>query len=129
MLDEAWHTFILFTHDYLEFCRDYLGQYIHHQPNAGQHAEAHGDLTPMLRQMMEYVYDQLGRDTLIKWYSDYHDKYAGLTVRFTMLRPGEQAVRPHESGVSAAHALLVRDAGPPDQNSACNGGRRPVGFR
>ena len=32
-VDEVWHTFILFTRDYQDFCRDVFGRYIHHSPN------------------------------------------------------------------------------------------------
>lgn len=32
-IDEIWHTFILFTKEYEEFCRTLVGEYIHHVPN------------------------------------------------------------------------------------------------
>lgn len=31
-LDQGWHTFILFTKDYAQFCKDYCGRYVHHHP-------------------------------------------------------------------------------------------------
>src|SRR2546430_360361 len=31
-LDEMWHEFVLFAHDYETFCRRYLGRLIYHQP-------------------------------------------------------------------------------------------------
>ena len=31
-LDRGWHVFILFTKDYVQFCKDYCGRYVHHQP-------------------------------------------------------------------------------------------------
>ena len=31
-IDSVWHTFLLFTRDYADFCRDYLGRFIHHEP-------------------------------------------------------------------------------------------------
>lgn len=31
-LDKGWHAFILFTKDYAQFCKDYCGRYVHHQP-------------------------------------------------------------------------------------------------
>ena len=31
-IDEGWHNFILFTHDYKKFCLDFLGRFIHHEP-------------------------------------------------------------------------------------------------
>jgi hypothetical protein len=32
-VDAMWHTFILFTKDYLVFCRNYLGTFVHHVPH------------------------------------------------------------------------------------------------
>lgn len=32
-VDEVWHTFILFTISYMDFCNDVFGTYLHHQPN------------------------------------------------------------------------------------------------
>ncbi len=32
MVDEVWHTHILFTRDYLRFCTDVFGGFVHHNP-------------------------------------------------------------------------------------------------
>ena len=31
-IDEFWHTFLLFTEDYRDFCDDYLGMFVNHRP-------------------------------------------------------------------------------------------------
>lgn len=31
-IDTMWHTFLLFTRDYKEFCECYLGRFINHEP-------------------------------------------------------------------------------------------------
>jgi hypothetical protein len=31
-VDEVWHTFILFTRDYADCCKEVFGSYLHHQP-------------------------------------------------------------------------------------------------
>jgi hypothetical protein len=31
-VDELWHSFILFTPQYLSFCEDVMGFFVHHQP-------------------------------------------------------------------------------------------------
>lgn len=31
-LDGIWHTFIMFTREYQEFCNNYLGNFVHHIP-------------------------------------------------------------------------------------------------
>ena len=33
-VDLAWHEFILFTRTYLNFCEQYLGKMIHHEPSS-----------------------------------------------------------------------------------------------
>jgi hypothetical protein len=33
LVDEVWHTFILFTNEYRKFCDVLVGEYIHHEPN------------------------------------------------------------------------------------------------
>ena len=33
LVDEVWHTFILFTNEYRKFCDALVGEYIHHEPN------------------------------------------------------------------------------------------------
>ncbi len=34
VVDDAWHEFILFTHDYHEFCEQAFGRYFHHTPSS-----------------------------------------------------------------------------------------------
>jgi hypothetical protein len=35
-VDPMWHTFLMFSKDYMIFCEKYLGRYIHHQPEKDQ---------------------------------------------------------------------------------------------
>jgi hypothetical protein len=35
LVDIGWHTFILYTHDYAEFCGHLAGRFIHHEPDEG----------------------------------------------------------------------------------------------
>ncbi len=32
-IDECWHQFILFTRQYIDFCRDHFGRYVPHAPS------------------------------------------------------------------------------------------------
>lgn len=41
MIDEAWHTFIIYTEDYANFCQSYFGSFIHHRPH--RPGEKHGN--------------------------------------------------------------------------------------
>ena len=33
LVDIGWHTFILYTREYTEYCQSICGEYIHHRPN------------------------------------------------------------------------------------------------
>lgn len=75
-LDEMWHTFVLFTIDYAEFCETYFGFFLHHVPNE---AEDEAPMDPEeLRERLErqygLVYDVLGEETLAAWYDE--ERYA-----------------------------------------------------
>ena len=82
-----WHTFILFSRPYMKFCDTYFGFYIHHAPTTKAEKDAmkaaiQEDREKVLAQeeqdheiQYNYIYDKLGEDTLVKWYSDYTDKY------------------------------------------------------
>ena len=32
-VDEVWHQFVLFTVEYVTFCKRYFGRYVHHSPS------------------------------------------------------------------------------------------------
>ncbi|MEV8612738.1 hypothetical protein AB0383_33240 [Amycolatopsis sp. NPDC051373] len=49
-VDVGWHTFILYTHEYAEFCDRIAGSFIHHVPNDDEDADGSG--IP-LREMMD----------------------------------------------------------------------------
>lgn len=44
-IDEAWHVFVLFTKEYIDFCHTYCGGYVHHAPHTG----------PEMRMTVQYV--------------------------------------------------------------------------
>jgi hypothetical protein len=43
LVDEAWHTFLLFTREYDAFCRFYFGVFIHHSPVTPTNRDKHKD--------------------------------------------------------------------------------------
>lgn len=87
MLDEMWHTFVLFTREYAAFCRRFLGGYVHHAPTT--HAEKERrrqewqrDPRRALRRerrrleaQYAYVYERLGEAALRKWYEEFPRRY------------------------------------------------------
>ena len=69
-LDWMWHSFILHTRDYADFCQRHFGFFLHHEPAApasdGQ-ASRRGD-DAELRKFLSFAYDELGEDTVRRWF-------------------------------------------------------------
>lgn len=71
-IDDMWHTFILFTQDYSNFCNDHFGRYIHHQPTVDEEPIAnHQNFQDDLSKFISYAYDQLGEQTVLTWFRQY----------------------------------------------------------
>lgn len=51
IIDELWHTFICFTHEYFDFCRQVNGGYIHHRPEVSSEARSP---EPYLKMLADY---------------------------------------------------------------------------
>ena len=78
-IDEMWHTFILFTEEYHDYCEEMYGHYVHHVPNTKQQkdqmfADYETDNSAYyekkhaeLKQFYEAVYDVLGEEVLLNW--------------------------------------------------------------
>ena len=75
LLDEMWHTFLLFTREYSDYCAANLGGYVHHAPTQRPRtSSASPARSPAIQKdsprrrrsgcarTYEYVYDQLGED-------------------------------------------------------------------
>jgi hypothetical protein len=52
-IDAMWHTFLLFTADYREFCENRLGKFLHHNPSE-EHESKHG--TTPIRETAESMF-------------------------------------------------------------------------
>jgi hypothetical protein len=77
VIDEMWHTFLLFTRDYYDFCHRYFGCFVHHQPTPTSVKQA---MTPerrmkTLKANYEYIYDHLGADVLKRWCEEFPERY------------------------------------------------------
>lgn len=93
MLDEMWHNFILFTIDYKEFCNDYFGFFIHHQPlkekdGKNQARQEKLDFKKVqderkifFKKQYSFIYDVLGEDTLVKWHKIWPVKYSKENIK------------------------------------------------
>lgn len=69
-LDNMWHTFLIFTRDYEEFCRDYLGGFFHHEPLSDEHNLSNDNYELDLTRYLSFICDNLGEETLIKWFTE-----------------------------------------------------------
>lgn len=68
-IDNMWHTFLLFTRDYQQFCQDYLqGEFFHHDPIVETNNMTEEKYEKELSLYLSYVYDNLGEKTLKKWF-------------------------------------------------------------
>lgn len=68
-IDDMWHTFLLFTKDYMSFCNKYFKYYIHHVPFSKKKKESEEDFIADVTKYSSYIYDNLGAETLIKWFA------------------------------------------------------------
>lgn len=69
-IDDMWHTFILFTVDYMNFCDQYFGEFIHHQPNTSDEAQLDDEAYAKdLTKYLSYIYDELGEQTVRTWFA------------------------------------------------------------
>ncbi|NMO16989.1 hypothetical protein HPC49_40340 [Pyxidicoccus fallax] len=112
MVDEMLHTFILFTREYIQYCDDNYGVYLHHTPMTKKQKDAqlerfHEDPEAMLAaeacflsDMYSFTYELLGEETVVKWYSQYPAKYSGARMaalsksngrRFTQVEAVEES--------------------------------------
>ena len=75
-IDWMWHTFLLFTRDYADFCGPYFGSFIDHLPTdeddeGGDGSRVDEDaLRTRMERQFAIIYDELGEGTLTAWYDD-----------------------------------------------------------
>lgn len=68
-IDDMWHTFLLFTQDYHDFCYHYLnGKFFHHNPIMNQEPLLLEEYEESLTLYLSYIYKNLGEATLISWF-------------------------------------------------------------
>jgi hypothetical protein len=65
VLDDAWHSFVLFTKDYEDFCNKYFGGFLHHAPQRhGEKRLARADL----RGTIEAMYKEFKKIPSPNWH-------------------------------------------------------------
>jgi hypothetical protein len=71
-IDWMWHTFLVYTMDYADFCDRYFGLFLHHSPNEAADERVLDDeaVRATAERQFGLVYDVLGAETLTKWYDE-----------------------------------------------------------
>lgn len=69
-IDDMWHTFLLFTKDYLDFCNHYFGKFIHHTPKTEKDIVPPELFEQEFSRYLSYVYDHLGEETIRVWFPE-----------------------------------------------------------
>lgn len=88
-IDEMWHNFVLFTHEYTQFCEKYFGGYLHHNPSTSENKGEESELMKKmsleekqkyamdkLRWQYQYTMEKLGKETFLRWYQGYSRAYS-----------------------------------------------------
>jgi len=93
ILDEMWHNFILFTREYQAFCNRHFNRYFHHLPASKKEKEeqarknlqepenARAVYAQKLEHIISTIYDQLGEETVIKWFQVYPEVYSKENIK------------------------------------------------
>lgn len=69
-IDDMWHTFLLFTKDYADFCEKYFGEFIHHFPNTAKGKFNPKHFETEFTRYLSYTYNNLGGKTVKTWFSE-----------------------------------------------------------
>lgn len=68
-IDDMWHTFLLFTHEYADFSMRYFGTFIHHVPTPASQSHDPAVFETKLTKFLSYTYDHLGEKTVRTWFA------------------------------------------------------------
>lgn len=69
-IDHMWHVFLLYTKDYMDYCDENFGEYLHHLPDVipnGMIKEI--DYQQNLERFLNFVYEYLGEDIVCRWFA------------------------------------------------------------
>lgn len=99
VLDEMWHTFILFTKEYTQFCVSCFGAYLHHKPTTVRekalHQQGYAADTAQFKSQLhqrneaqyEFIYDHLGSAVLERWHLLYPEQFPPLALETLRYKP------------------------------------------
>jgi hypothetical protein len=116
IIDEMWHTFILFTADYAAFCERCFGRYLHHCPTPREEKDRVRDLaavdperflaeqTARTRAQYLEINRLLGPAILHKWTIEYAHRFP----QADSARPSTTVLQPAAQGVPVAERNLIQ---------------------
>lgn len=116
LFDEMWHTFILFTRDYAEFCEKYIGHFCHHDPMRQGARDEHErrvatqpdavarDVRERYTALISLVARELGEDVAIRWFDTYRKKHTREYMRSLHKYSDARTPGAAVAGVAAADA-------------------------
>ena len=90
-VDQIWHQFILFTRQYIEYCRSHFGKYVQHAPSTAPAVEGLPETTPSTLAMFEERYELLFGEPLPDlWYDE-----RNVTLGRRIVNPGLDVFHVH----------------------------------
>jgi hypothetical protein len=86
IIDEMWHTFVLYTIEYMEFSRSYFGRFMHHVPTPVLSASMHKPLSrEELEGYMNLIWDVFGEETVDRWFNSYPKEYSPMKLKLLQI--------------------------------------------
>lgn len=87
IIDKMWHSFILRSADYEQFCNTYFGEFIHHFPESALKKQSHPDRFKLhWEKQIDLTLQYLGPTVLRRWYLQYPKKYSQIKIVKRMLK-------------------------------------------
>ncbi len=69
-IDLMWHIFLLYTREYQDFCNEYFGEFIHHQPDIAPGLPKDESFYEQnLVRFLNYGIDNLGEEVISRWFA------------------------------------------------------------
>ena len=59
-IDEVWHAHILHTKEYMDFCLELFGKYLHHQPHLSSEASSMKELEQLFEKTQDLYNHEFG---------------------------------------------------------------------
>lgn len=96
VIDEMWHTFLLYTDEYRAFCHTHFGFFIGHSPNDNASDRlSEMELENHLMSYLTYVEKHLGNATVFRWFGTYGERYSFENLCLRRIEVLQEKLRSH----------------------------------